>query len=387
MSHRKLKGADIPPFYAGTIGKLGLARRRAGLPLIPMHFGQPSSGAPAAAIAAAHHVLDHEPLGYFESAALIERLSRHYQETYGVSVAPQRILLTAGASAGLVAAFAALFDSEDRIALVSPGYPAYRNTLRAMGLTPVEMHCERAESYRPSPAMLAALDPAPTGFVLASPANPTGAMLDAAALETMVCYCRDQDITLISDEIYHGITYDQPAVSALQFDERAIVINSFSKLYRMPGWRLGWMVVPEDFAHQISAYLINMFLTPSTLAQHAALVAMDETEDLQAGVETYRHNRQRLITGLASLGITEIAPPDGAFYLYADVGHITNDSLAFCIRAVEEIGVALAPGIDFDPQHGHRYVRFSFAVSTAEIETALELLQAWLPGYRDLGSE
>lgn len=383
MSHRKLKGAEIPPFYAGLVGQLGLARRRAGLPLIPMHFGQPSSGAPAAAIAAAHHVLDNEPLGYMESAALIERLARHYQEAYGVNLEPQRILLTAGASAGLVAAFAALFNGEDRIALVSPGYPAYRNTLRAMGLTAVEMHCERAESYRPTPAMLAALDPAPSGFVLASPANPTGAMLDAAALEEMVCYCREKSITLISDEIYHGITYDQAALSALQFDDRAIVINSFSKLYRMPGWRLGWMVVPEDFAHQISAYLINMFLTPSTLAQHAALVAMDETDDLQAGVEIYRQNRQHLIVGLAALGITEIAPPDGAFYLYADVGHITNNSLAFCIRAVEETGVALAPGIDFDLQHGHRYVRFSFAVSPTEIATALELLQAWLPGYRD----
>lgn len=383
MSHRKLKGAEIPPFYAGEIGKRGLIRRRAGLPLIPMHFGQPSSGAPAPAIAEAHRALDHEPMGYFESAPLVERLVQHYDQTYGVTVAPSRILLTAGASAGLVAAFAALFDQEDLVALVSPGYPAYRNTLRAMGLNSVEIHCERAESYRPSPAKLAALDPAPTGFVLASPANPTGAMLDAASLEEMVRYCREQNITLISDEIYHGITYDQPAVSALQFDDRAIVINSFSKLYRMPGWRLGWMVVPEDFAHQVSAYLINMFLTPSTLAQHAALVAMDETADLQAGVETYRGNRQRLIAGLAELGITETAPPDGAFYVYADVGHITNDSLAFCIRAVEEIGVALAPGIDFDPQHGHRFVRFSFAVSPAEIEAALELLRDWLPGYRD----
>ncbi len=383
MSDRTLKGAEIPPFYAGVIGKLGLARRRAGLPLIPMHFGQPSSGAPAAAIVAAHHALDHEAMGYFESAPLIERIVRHYVETYGVSLAPERVLLTAGASAGLVAAFAALFDEDDLVALVSPGYPAYRNTLRAMGLKSVEMHCERAESYRPSPEMLAALDPAPSGFVLASPANPTGAMLDAAALEAMVRYCREHNITLISDEIYHGITYDQPAVSALQFDDRAIVINSFSKLYRMPGWRLGWMVVPEDFSHQISAYLINMFLTPSTLAQHTALVAMDEKADLQAGVATYRKNRERLIAGLAELGITETAPPDGAFYVYANVGHITNDSLTFCIRAVEETGVAFAPGIDFDPQHGHRYVRFSFAVSPEEIEAALELLADWLPRYKD----
>jgi len=383
MSNRKLKGAEIPPFYAGVVGKRGLVRRRAGLPLISMHFGQPSSGAPAAAIAEAHRALDQEPLGYSESAALVERLVRHYHETYGVTIAPQRILLTAGASAGLVAAFAALFSAGDRVALVSPGYPAYRNTLRAMRLEAVEMHCEQAESYRPSPGMLAALNPAPQGFVLASPANPTGAMLDAAALEEMVYFCRERDITLISDEIYHGVTYEMPATCALQFDDQAIVINSFSKLYRMPGWRLGWMVVPEQLAHSISAYLLNMFLTPSVLAQHAALVAMDQTEDLQQGVETCRQNRARLMKGLAELGITDIAPPDGAFYLYANIGHITNDSLAFCLRMVDEIGVALAPGIDFDPEHGHRYVRFSFAVSPEEIETALELLAHWLPHYQD----
>ncbi len=385
MSNRAMRGPSIPPFYADVIGRRGDTRKRAGLPLISMHFGQPTQGAPAPAIAVAHRFLDEDSLGYFESAALIERLSRHYQETYDVAVDSQRILLTCGASAGLVATFSALFRAGDRVALVSPGYPAYRNTLRAIGMVPVEMHCGPDECFKPTVEMLAALDPQPAGFVLASPANPTGAMLDANSLSRIIEYCRSKGICLISDEIYHGITYAEKAVSALQFDSDIVVINSFSKLHRMPGWRLGWMVVPEQWVESMSAYLINMFLTPPTLAQHAALAAMDEAEDLQHGVEIYRQNRDRLLAGLAALGITRIAPPDGAFYLYADIGHLTNDSLEFCIRAVEEIGLALAPGIDFDTEYGHRFVRFSFAVSPEEIEQALELLSGWLPQYNEGG--
>lgn len=382
-SDRTMRGQPVPPFYAGEIGRRATARARAGLPVIRMNFGQPSSGAPAAAIAAAHRYLDEDPLGYHESAPLVERLARHYRETYGVELEPDRILLTAGASAGFVAVYASLFQAGDRVALVTPGYPAYRNTLRAMGLTPVEFHCTDAAGARPITSALESLDPAPAGFVLASPANPTGAVVGPREMQDVAHLCRRRGIHLISDEIYHGITYGERSVSALEHDPDAIVINSFSKLYRMPGWRLGWMVVPARWAAGISACLINMFLTPPTLAQHAALAAMDVPEDLQEWVEIYRRNRARLLTGLADLGITSIAAPGGAFYLYADVGHLTQDSLAFCIRLVEETGVALAPGIDFDPEQGHRFVRFSFAVYPEEVERALERLAAWLPTYRD----
>jgi len=381
VSERLIRGPSIPTFYAGEIGRRGSARRRAGLPVISMNFGQPTERAPAAAIAVAHQCLDTDPLGYFESVPLVERLVVHYRETYGVSVEPEQIRLTTGASAALVAAFSSLFRGGDRIALVTPGYPAYRNTIRAMGLVPVEMRCGPREAFRPGIEMLEALDPKPAGFVLASPANPTGAMLDARALADMTAFCRSRGICLISDEIYHGITFGEKAVSALQFDPDVVVINSFSKLYRMPGWRLGWMVAPRHWAENIGAHLINMFLTPPTLAQHAGLAAMDQPQDLQRAVDIYRQNRDRLRSGLADLGVTRVAPPDGAFYLYADIGHLTQDSLAFCIRAVEETGVALAPGIDFDPENGHRFVRFSFAVSPAEIEQALELLSGWLPNY------
>jgi aspartate/methionine/tyrosine aminotransferase len=377
---QELRGPAIPPFYAGEIGRRAAARARAGLPVIAMNFGQPSSGAPAEAIAAAHRALDADPLGYHESVPLAERLSRHYRECYGVTVEPGRILHTAGASAAFVAAYAALFRRGDRVALVTPGYPAYRNTLRAMGLVPVELRCGPEHGFRPTAAMIESLDPAPAGFVLANPANPTGTMLDSSEFGAIVDVCRRRGVRLISDEIYHGITFGPRPVSALEHDPDTVVVNSFSKLYRMPGWRLGWMVVPQRWVAGVSAYLINMFLTPPTLAQHAALAALDARDELQASVDVYARNRQRLIAGLASLGIVDLAPPDGAFYLYADIGHLTDNSLGFCTRLVEDTGVALAPGIDFDPQQGQSFVRFSFAVSPEEIERALELLAAWLAG-------
>lgn len=374
-----MRGPQVTPFHAGAIARRGAARLRAGLPFIPMHFGQPSAGAPAAAIAAAHRALDRDALGYDELVELRERIAAYYADTHGLAIAPERVLLTAGASAGLVAAYAAMFRPGDRVALLRPGYPAYRNTLCAMRLEPVEIRCGAEQHYRPTPAQIEALDPAPEGILLASPANPTGAMLDAPLLTVLLASCRARGIRVISDEIYHGIGYGAPFVSALEIDPDAVVINSFSKLYRMPGWRLGWMIVPPAWAEQIHVYLINMFLTPSTLAQHAALAAMDAHEDLEHWVAIYGRNRARLIDGLAALGITRLLPPDGAFYLYADVGHLTQDSMQFCLRAVDEIGVGLAPGIDFDPDEGHRFVRFSFAVTPAEIDRALELLAGWLP--------
>lgn len=378
-----MRGANVTPFYAGDIGARGAARQRAGLPFVPMHYGQPSAGAPQAAIAAAHRALDSDPLGYTELVELRERIAAYYASAHGITIEPGRILLTAGASAALVAAYAAMFRPGDRVAMLRPGYPAYRNTLTALRLEPVEIHCGPEQAFHPTPAQIAALSPAPAGFLIASPANPTGAMLDAGQLGALLEACRARSIRVISDEIYHGISFGKRAVSALEIDPRAVVINSFSKLYRMPGWRLGWMVVPADWAAQIHAYLINMFLTPSTVAQHAALAAMDEHEDLERWVQVYARNRTRLLHGLAALGVTGIVPPDGAFYLYADIGHLTRDSMQFCLRAVDEIGVGLAPGIDFDPLEGRRFVRFSFAVTPDEIERALALLAGWLPGYRD----
>jgi aspartate/methionine/tyrosine aminotransferase len=299
---------------------------------------------------------------------------------YGVDVAPRRILLTNGASAALVAAFAALFGPGDRIGIGRPGYPAYRNALAALSREAVEIDCGPDSSFRLTAGALAAVDPPLNGVVIASPANPTGAMLDRAQLAALAGECRARGIRLLSDEIYHGISFGARAVSALEVEPEAIVINSFSKLYRMPGWRLGWLVVPEALASRLSAYVINLFLTPPTLSQHAALAAFDDSAELARSVETYRVNRDLLLGGLAAMGITRIAPPDGAFYLYADVGHLTRDSLAFCQRLLAETGVATAPGIDFDPVRGHRCIRLSFAITTPEVAQALALLGPWLAG-------
>ena len=373
-----LRGVDVPPFYAGKIGRRAAELGRLGREIIPMHFGQPTAGTPPAARAAAERALALDPTGYIESRELIERIARHYRDAYGLEVAPERILLTAGASAGLVAVFAGLFEPGDRIGVGVPGYPPYRNAVHALGRVAVEIDCGASVGYHLSAVQVAAVQPALHGLVVASPANPTGAMLGRAELEALARECGARGIRLISDEIYHGISYGDRAISLLEVDEEAVVINSFSKLYRMPGWRLGWLVAPPGLTARLSSYVINFFLTPPTLAQYAALAAFDDPLELERSVATYRVNRTLLLEGLAAMGIERIAPPEGAFYLYADVGHLTRDSLAFCERLLADTGIATAPGIDFDPVGGQRCIRLSFAVSTAEVGRALELLGPWL---------
>ena len=372
------RGADVPPFHTSLIARRAGELARLGREVIPMHFGQPTAGTPPLARAAALAALQADPIGYVQSRELIARIARHYRESYGVEIEPERILLTAGASAALVAVFAALFAAGDRVAVGRPGYPAYRNALKALGRVAVEIDCDPATGYRLTAAALRAVEGALHGVVVASPANPTGAMLGRPELAGLVAVCQQRGLTLVSDEIYHGISYGARAVSALEIDPQAIVINSFSKLYRMPGWRLGWLVVPAALAARLSAYVVNLFLTPPTIAQHAALAVFDDPAELAAVVADYRRNRDLLIAELAAAGITRVAPPDGAFYLYADVGHLTHDSFEFCERLLAETGVAAAPGIDFDTAHGSRFVRFCFALRPTEVERAVALLRPWL---------
>lgn len=378
QSSPPMRGAHIPPFYAGLVGRRTYELARAGRTIIPMHFGQPTAGAPPAALAAARAALERDAMGYWESSALAERIARFYGDEHDVDVPAGRVLLAAGASAALIATFAACFSRGDRVAVTRPGYPAYRNSLVALGLTPVELICSAADGFRPTAKMLAAIDPPPAGFVLASPANPTGAMVDRTELEAIVAVCRERSIQLISDEIYHGITFGAPSVSALEIDARAIVINSFSKRYRMPGWRLGWIVAPDALVERLRAYLINFFLTPSSIAQHAALAAFEDSDELSRSVREYAANRAMLVDRLPRIGFGEVTPPAGAFYVYADVRHLTNDSLRFCLDLLNDTGVGFAPGIDFDPEDGQGFVRLSFAVSTRETEQAIDLLARWL---------
>ena len=367
----------IDPFHAISISRIAYSLEAAGKSIIHLEFGQPTCGAPSGAIAAAHRVLDTDPMGYWESVPLKQRLVRHYRESYGVSIEPEQIVLTCGASPAFVLALNCLFAPGDKVALARPGYVAYRNTLRALYLEPVEIACGPAERYQVTAAQIAALDPAPKGLILASPANPTGTIVEPEEFARIAQVCKDRDIRILSDEIYHGLCYEGEARCALEFDPGAVIVNSFSKYFGMAGWRLGWLVVPPELVEPAYARMGNLFLTPPSMSQHAALAAFDCRDKLDAHVAVYRANRDLLLQRLPQMGIDRIAPPDGAFYIYADIGHLTDDSLQFCLKLLEDTGVATAPGVDFDPVEGHRFMRFSFAVSTAQIEEALGRLEPW----------
>lgn len=368
---------EIDPFHAITISRLAHALKAEGRSIIHMEFGQPSTGAPRAAIAAAHHILDTDGMGYWESPVLRARISQLYAERYGVAVAPERVILTCGASPALVLALLAGFSRGDRIALARPGYVAYRNSVKALGLIPVEVPCGPDDRYQLTAAHLSAPDPAPAGVILASPANPTGTILSGSELAAIGAVCRERGIRIISDEIYHGLSYIEPCRSILEVEPSAFVVNSFSKYFSMVAWRLGWLLAPETHVAPVRALVGNLFLSAPSLSQHAGLAAMDSVDELEGHVAVYRHNRSLLLQSLPRMGLTDIAPPDGAFYIYANVGHLTDDSLAFALDLLRDTGVAIASGVDFDPVDGRRFIRISFAVSTLEVETALARMQPW----------
>lgn len=372
--------AEIEPFRAITISRLAHAMKAQGQRVIHMEFGQPSTGAPSAAIAAAHAVLDRDPMGYWESPDLTGAIAGLYRSRYGVTVDPSQVILTCGASPALVLALASRFVPGDRIAFARPGYVAYRNTVAGLHLTPVEIPCGADTRYQLTADLVAALDPAPQGLIIASPANPTGTIIPATELAAIADVCRRRGIAIISDEIYHGLSFVEPAQSILAFAPDAMVVNSFSKYFSMAGWRLGWLVCPPDRLARARAYVGNLFLTAPSLAQHAGLAALGCTDELEGHVDTYRRNRALLLEALPRLGITRIAPPDGAFYIYADIGHLTSDSLAYCEALLRATGVATAPGVDFDPVDGARHIRFSFAVSTPEVEEALDRVARFITG-------
>lgn len=369
--------ADIEQFHAIAISRIAHDLAAHGRDIIHMEFGQPSTGAPAKAIAAAHRVLDEDPMGYWESVPLKERIARYYREAHGVSVDREQVILTCGASPAFVMALSCLFAPGARVALARPGYVAYRNTLKSLYLEPIELACGPDERYQLTAAALAAIEPAPDGVVLASPANPTGTIIAPDELAAIARVCRERGIRVISDEIYHRISYGEPAASMLEHDRHALIVNSFSKYYSMAGWRLGWLVVPPELVGAARARMGNLFLTPPALAQHAGLIAFDCADDLEGHIHTYARNRDLLLDALPAMGLERIAPPDGAFYIYADVRHLTDDSLSFCEKLLRDTGVATAPGIDFDPVDGRHFIRLSFAVSTPFIVDAIARITPW----------
>ena len=375
---RKATRGQVDPFIVMDVMEAARAAEAAGRHIIHMEVGQPATGAPAAARAALAADLS-EPLGYTVALglpALRERIARHYGDWYGVDLDPARVVVTAGASGAFILAFAALFDPGARVGLGLPGYPSYRHILTAMGCTAVGLPTDASTRFQPSPAALSeqALD----GLIVASPANPTGTMLDLPELTALANACRESGAALISDEIYHGLTYDRDAVSALQATDEVIVVNSFSKYFSMTGWRVGWMVVPPDMIRVVERLAQNLFICAPHAAQRLALHAFDCDAELQANVATYRANRDLLLAGLPEAGFDVIAPPDGAFYIYADVSRHTDDSRAFAAEILDRAGVAVTPGLDFDPDRGHRWLRFSYAGATDEMEEALVRLRQFM---------
>lgn len=377
-----------------AMSRAASAREATGAPVLHLEVGQPASGAPATSVEAVRSALG-RPLGYTNAAGLHtlrHRIARHYAERYAVEVDVDRVLVVGGASAGFTLAFLASFEPGARVAVVEPGYPCYRNTLLALDLVPVPIVVGPAERWAPTADLLDAAGPI-DGLVVASPSNPTGTVLSPSKLRELGEYCRRHGIRLIADEIYHGITYGEPAATALSPDTAAacdpIVVNSFSKYYSMTGWRVGWMVVPPELADAVERLQQNLYICAGHVAQVAALAAFDASAELDAHVERYAENRALLLHGLAAAGIDRTAEADGAFYVYADVTHLTDDlgnssggpidSTRLCQRWLDELGVACTPGIDFDLGRGHRFVRFSYAGGRDDIERACELLAGWSP--------
>lgn len=372
---------QVPPFIVMDVMQSAADREAEGGDVLHLEVGQPSTSAPRGVIEAAKRALDQDKLGYtlaFGVPRLRERLAAHYRAWYGVDVPVERIAITKGSSAAFLLSFIAAFDPGDRVAMVSPGYPAYRNILTALGIEPVLMLSGPEHRYQPTPALLDALDKPVDGLILASPSNPTGTMVGADEMRALTEYCLAKGIRLVSDEIYHGIGYGHPWVSALESDPNALVINSFSKYFSMTGWRLGWMIVPPDMVRAVECLAQNMFISSPTLSQYAAIAAFDCHEELEANIKRYARNREVLLNDLPSAGFADLAPADGAFYVYANVADLTNDSVDFCRRMLAETGVACTPGLDFDPDRGHATIRFSFAGSTEDMVEACKRMKAWI---------
>jgi aspartate/methionine/tyrosine aminotransferase len=380
MTLKVAKRGSIPPFIVMDMMRAASSREASGKNVIHMEVGQPGTTAPPPVIQAAHAALDSDHLGYtlaFGIEPLRERLSQHYQDFYSLAVPAQRIAITTGSSGGFILAFLSAFDVGDRVALANPGYPAYRNILKALDVEPVGIPVGPKSNFQLTPKILDTVEGELNGLIIASPSNPTGTMIMHNEMKALVEYCKERSIRLISDEIYHGITYEKMACSALEFSDDVIVINSFSKYFSMTGWRLGWMVVPESLLRSVECLSQNLFISPPTLSQIACVAAFDCKEHLDGHVAKYRLNRDLLFDLLPKAGFNKLSQADGAFYLYADVSHMTNDSEEFCRRCLNDTGVAITPGIDFDPERGSQFVRFSFAGPFEEMVDATRRLIEW----------
>ena len=387
MALKTGRAAAAPPFLVMDVIAAANARAAAlppGAPgVIRMEVGQPGTGAPRGAAEAAMWALGAAaPMGYTEAFGLPSlrgRIARHYAERYGLAVPAARIAVTVGASGAFPLAFLAAFDRGDRVAMAAPFYPPYANILTALGMEPVLLPCDAATRFQPTLAMLERLDPRPEGLILASPCNPAGTMLPPEELAAIARWCHAEGVRLVSDEIYHGLTHGEvPEASAAAFSESAVVVNSFSKYWSMTGWRIGWLLLPEDLVRPVECLAQNLFISAPHIAQLAAAAAMDCTPELEENRARYRRNRALLLRELPRAGLDRLSPADGAFYLWADIGHLTNDAVGFCARLLAEAAIAATPGVDFDRERGGRFLRLSYCGPEPDMAEAAARIGGWL---------
>ena len=385
MSPKKLKIAKrshLPPFMAMEVMARAAAMEQAGEDILHLEIGQPASSAPSAVMDAMGPIMSEQRNhGYAVALGLPElraRIAQHYRDWYKVDIPLERIAVTVGSSTAFALSFMAAFDDGDKIALPNPGYPAYRNLMLGMGLEPVMIPAGAEDGWMPNLKQMERWDTLPDGLIIASPHNPTGVIIDKNALREISAFCSANGVRLISDEIYHGLSYQTRAETALRFTDDAFVVNSFSKYFSMTGWRIGWMIMPEDLADPVEKLAQNLYISAPTPNQRAAIAAFDCVDELETHCTRYAHNRDILLNNLPQSFIGNAAPCDGAFYLYCDISALSHDSIAFAADLLEATGVATTPGVDFDQENGHRYVRLSFAGATHVIEEAAKRISAFV---------
>lgn len=374
--------SDISTFRA--LDNLAAVNKRIkdGEDIVRLEAGQPCFGVPEAALAYGRERLTLDPLqGYTDALGmqlLRGRISAYIHQRYGVQIDYNRIAVTAGSSPGLIMAFLAAFNAGDTIAVCTPTYAAYMNTLKALDLKIIEIPTGPETNYQPTAELLEKSGQKFDGLIICSPSNPTGTLLEESELKKICNWCDTNGVRLISDEAYHGITYETPAQTALKYSSTVLVMNTFSKYFAMTGWRMGWMSVPEDMTVRIKRLSESLFVAPPTISQHVAYKVFDHLDELDGYVRHYKTNRDILLAGLPKAGISRLSAPQGAFYLYADLGDYTHDAEAFCRAMVSEAGVSCTAGVDFDPTRGNNTMRISYAGTAEDMHKAVERLGNWL---------
>ncbi len=365
---KKSKRSNVDPFIVMDVMESARKAEANGKHVIHMEVGQPGTPAPKLAKQFISDEISNNDLGYTVTLGLPElrnRISKLYADWYNIDLNPDRIIITTGSSGAFILSFAALFDVGDRVGIAAPGYPSYRQILKSQDLIPVDIFTELQNKFQPIPKDIKENNL--NGLLVASPANPTGSMLDKKKLKELINTAHENKVSFISDEIYHGIQYENNPTSALEISNECYVINSFSKYFSMTGWRVGWMIVPEDHVRQVERLSQNLFICPPHVSQLTALSAMDAKDELNHNVDVYKKNRSILLEELPKAGLNKFSPPDGAFYIYIDISEYSKDSLNFCKEVLDKAGVAITPGLDFDQKRGNSTIRFSYARSTEDI--------------------